>query len=328
MYGGVPDALARGNTGLNAVWVGSGQVTDELVEELHGQGIRVFAELNTMHVASYIEEHPDAAPVGVDGQACPPPSGWQGVSPTHEGYRRFRMDAFRELLADHEVDGVWLDYHHAHASWERAVPDMPDTGFDPRSLALFQEQTGIELPDRPTPELARLLLGEHREPWAQWRCDVYTDWVREFREILDAVRPKALLGTFHCPFSDEDYDGALRSKLHIDLRAQSKYLDVLSPMPYHARFGHHEDREWIARQVAWLGRHMELTGQPGERPMIWPIVQLADWGETVSVGEVSEVLELATRPPATGVTIFSWGGLREHEDRQQAIFDFYRAIAP
>ena len=36
-------------------------------------------------------------------------------------------------------------------------------------------------------------------------------------------------------------------------KAQAEYVDVFSIMPYHARFGHAAEPEWISRQVAWLG---------------------------------------------------------------------------
>lgn len=334
VYGGVPEELVKdggrlADHGVNAVWLGSGSVNVDYLAQLREQGVEVFAEFNTLHVASYIEDHPDATPVGTDGQPCPAPHGWQGVSPTHEGYRKFRMDAFRELLANYEIDGVWLDYHHSHASWERADPAMPDTGFDPRSLAQFQRDTGVELPDAPTPELAELLLGEHKEAWVQWRCDVLTDWVREFREILDATRPEALLGTFHCPWSDEERDGALRNKLHIDLKAQAEYIDIFSPMPYHARFGHGDDPAWISRQVEWLGRYLGIEGTPGEKHAIWPIVQLADWGEPpVPAEQVREALDHGTRRPATGVTVFHWSGLRDRPDKTSEVARFYLDIRP
>ena len=54
------------------------------------------------------------------------------------GYREYRMRSFREVLQSHDVDGIWLDYHHSHASWEQAEPNLPDTCFDrlayPRDL--------------------------------------------------------------------------------------------------------------------------------------------------------------------------------------------------
>ncbi|HPM83785.1 MAG TPA: hypothetical protein PLF81_23930 [Candidatus Anammoximicrobium sp.] len=333
LYGGAPDeAFLQGKTfrhyGINAIWMGSGGLTAERLASLKKQGARVFAEFNTMHLAGYLKDHPDAAPVGADGQVCPPPHGWQGICPTHPGYRQSRMDDFRRVLRDFEIDGIWLDYHHSHASWERAEPDMPDTCFCRRCVDRFARETNTPLPDEPLPQLAQRLLGQHADAWVQWRCDVFTDWVREFRSILDETRPKALLGTFHCPWTEADFDGALRRKLAIDLKAQARYIDVLSIMPYHARFGHAADPSWISRQTAWLGRHLGIRGEPGGRNRIWPIVQLADWGESVPVEQVPQVLDHGTRLPATGVMVFSWGSLRKQPDKVDAMFEVFRAIRP
>jgi hypothetical protein len=333
IYGGVPSQiLDKGKTladyGVNAVWIGSGGINRENLTLLRGQGARVFAEFNTLHEAGYLKEHPDAAPVGPDGKVCPPPDGWQGICPTHAGYRAYRMGEFRTLLETHPIDGVWLDYHHSHASWEQAEPNLPDTCFCPRCLDRFQSETGTKLPGGSTAEASRLLLGDAREKWVAWRCGVFTDWVRQFREILTAARPGALLGTYHCPWSDTERDGALRNKLAIDLRAQAKYLDVFSIMPYHARFGHAKDPEWVSRQTAWLGRHLGIRGEAGERHRIWPIVQLSDWGETVPVAQVREVLDHGSRRPSTGVMVFAWGTLHQHWDRVEEMGRFYREIAP
>jgi hypothetical protein len=333
IYGGVPTELfERGKTlkdyGVNAVFIGSGSVTAERVALLKQQGAKVFAEFNTMHEAGYLKEHPDAAPVGVDGKVCPPPNGWQGVCPTHPGYRKYRMDSFRAVLKNFEIDGIWLDYHHSHASWEQAVPNMPDTCFCNRCIAQFRRDTKTTLPNKPTAELSQLLLGKHKDQWVQWRCDVFTDWVREFRAIIDETRPGALLGTFHCPWGDSDYDGALKNKLAIDLKAQAKHVDVFSIMPYHARFGHPTDPAWISRQTAWLGKYLGIEGKAGERHKIWPIVQISDWGENVPVSQVREVLDHGTRLPATGVMVFRWGTLPGQWEKVEEMGKFYKEIAP
>ncbi len=333
IYGGVPtQILDRGKSladyGVNAVWIGSGGLTRERVALVKRQGAKVFAEFNTMHEAAYLKDNPDAAPVGTDGKPCPPPDGWQGVCPTHPGYRKDRMEAFRKALGDFEVDGIWLDYHHAHASWEQAVPNLPDTCFCARCLAQFGRETGVDLPDRPTPELASMLLGPRKAEWVKWRCGVFTDWVRQFRAIRDEVRPGALLGTFHSPWSEDDFGGALRDKLAIDLKAQAESLDVFSPMPYHARFGHADDPAWVGRQVAWLGRHLGVDGKPGERLKIWPIVQLTEWGEPVPLARVAEVIDQGTRPPATGVTVFAWGPLVKDWDKVERLGQAYRSLRP
>jgi len=333
IYGSVPTELMGegkrlGDHGVNAIFMGSRGLGEERVSLLREHGSRVFAEFNTMHVAGYLKDHPDAAPVGRDGNVCPAPHGWQGVCPTHPGYRKFRMDAFRKVLSDFEIDGIWLDYHHSHASWERAEPDMPDTCFCDRCVAEFARRTETDLPNASRPQVAELLLDKHRDRWVQWRCDVFTDWVREFRSIIDQTRPDALLGTFHCPWTDTERSGALRSKLAIDLRAQAEYVDVFSIMPYHARFGHASDPAWISRQTAWLGHHLGIDGKAGERNKIWPIVQLSDWGEPVPVEQVRTVLDHGTRLPATGVMVFNWGSLRKQMEKADEMSSFYRDIGP
>ncbi len=332
VYGGFPDKLATGDrkltdSGINAVFVGSRAIKPELVARAAEEGVRLFAEFNTLHVASYLKEHPDAAPVGADGEVSPPPHGWQGICPTHPGYREFRMDAFRTVLAEHEIDGIWLDYHHSHASWERAEPAMPDTCFCDRCVEQFSRQTGTRLPEGSRAEVAAALLARHRERWVQWRCDLLTDWVREFHDIRDRTRPEALLGTFHCPWSDDDFDGALRNKLAIDLKAQAEYIDVFSPMPYHARFGHADDPEWIGRQVAWLGRHLGITGASDERQQIWPIVQLADWGEPVPPEQVAAVIDQGTVRPARGVIVFHWRGVAQSDAKTRRMVECFKAIS-
>lgn len=331
IYGGVPrQILDRGESladyGVNAIWIGSGGLRAEDLSAMKEAGVKVFAEFNTMHVASFLDDHPDAAPIGVDGQPSPPPEGWQGICPTHPDYRKARMDDFRRVLHEFEIDGIWLDYHHAHASWERDQPLLPDTCFCDRCLANFQADTGIRLPDEPTAERARRLLGPIREQWIAWRCGIFTDWVREFRAILDETRPDALLGTFHCPWSDTDYEGALRAKLAIDLKAQAPYFDVLSPMPYHARFGHADDPGWIARQTSWLGESLGIDGNPDAPLVIWPIVQLSDWGESVDPEQVPEVLDHGTRGPSTGVLVFAWGGLHQDWQKVERLGAFYRRL--
>jgi hypothetical protein len=337
IYGGVPtEWFAEGKTlddyGVNAIFLGSGAITEERVALLRRQGARVFAEFNTMHEAGYLKEHPDAAPVGVDGEVSPPPDGWQGICPTHPGYRRARMEAFRAVVAGPALDGIWLDYHHSHASWEQAVPNMPDTCFCDRCVEQFRRETGTPLPDRPRPEVAQRLLGEHRDRWLRWRCDVFNDWVRAFRALLEEAgrsgEDRPLLGTFHCPWTDTERGGALREKLAIDLKAQAEYVDVFSPMPYHARFGHVSDPEWISRQTAWLGRFLGIEGKSGERHAIWPIVQLSDWGEAVPPSQVWPVLEHGTRLPATGVMVFAWGSLAAATEKVEVMGRFYRANRP
>jgi hypothetical protein len=332
VYGGFPrEIVERGERpadyGINAIWIGSGGLDAAEIDRYHQLGLQVFAEFNSMHLASYLKDHPDAAPIGSDGKPSPPPQGWQGVSPFHAEYRRDRMREFRQVLKNFDIDGIWLDYHHAHASWEQDEPSLPDTDFSPAALKQFTRQTGIALPAE-TPAAAAVLLGDERDAWTRFRCATFTDWVREYREVLNEARPRALLGTFHCPWSEDEHDGAIRHKLAIDLASQSPYLDVFSIMPYHARFGHVGDPGWVSRQVRRLGELLKIRGTPGEEKRIWPIVQISDWGEPVPVEQVETVLDLGSRPPATGVMVFHWSGISKDWKKVEALKRAYTSYRP
>jgi hypothetical protein len=332
IYGVMPDEIfnegkSLADYGINTVFLNYGIVDEEKIKLLRRQNASVFAEYNTMHYVPFLESNPDAAPVGPDGKVSPPAGDWQGICPTHPGYRENRMSVFRSLLQDFDLDGIWLDYHHAHASWERAEPILPDTCFCDRCTTQFAQEAGIRLPEQAS-QRGSFILDRHGDAWVQWRCEVFTDWVREFRQILNQTRPTALLGTFHCPWSEDDYDGALKRKLAIDLRGQAPYLDVFSPMPYHARFGHSADLDWISRQISWLGEHLDVKGRHGERIQIWPIVQVSDWGEQVSPDMIPGVIDRGSRLPATGILVFSWGSFRHQREKIDELGSAYRKLQP
>lgn len=330
VYGGIPGEGIAGfqlaDHGVDAVFIGSGSITEERINWVQSQGARIYAEFNTLHRAEYLENHPDAAPIGTDGMPSPAPHGWQGICPSHPGYRAQRMLEFRKLLRNFPLDGVWLDYHHSHASWEREVPVMPDTCFCQRCLQQFTADTSIQLPET-SQESAQLILSRHAPEWTRWRCDLLTDWVREFRSILDEERPEALLGTFHNPWSDEDFDGARIKKLAIDLKGQADYIDVFSPMPYHARFGHVGDLGWISEQTSWLGEHLGIEGSGDAETQIWPIVQLSDWGEEVAESEIPAIIDHGLRAPSTGVIVFAWGSLKKQPAKVEELWRTFRLLA-
>lgn len=86
IYGGFPsEFLERGGKptdyGVNAIWVGSGSLHAVEIDRYHRLGLQVFAEFNSMHSASYLRDHPDAAPIGPDGQGRGVEAGVHLVSP-------------------------------------------------------------------------------------------------------------------------------------------------------------------------------------------------------------------------------------------------------
>lgn len=57
-------------------------------------------------------------------------------------------------------------------------------------------------------------------------------------------------------------------------------------------------------------------------------MQLADWGESVGVDQVSSVLDSGTKQPSTGVMVFHWSGVSKDWQKVEALGRFYRGIRP
>jgi len=77
-----------------------------------------------------------------------------------------------------------------------------------------------------------------------------------------------------------------------------------------------------------LGALLKIRGTPDETKRIWPIVQLSDWGEPVTVEQVAEVLDFGSRPPATGIMAFHWSGLSKQWPKIEALGRAYAAFRP
>ena len=83
--------------GINAVFVRSGSIDDELVRRARGEGCRVFAEFATLNggYGDYVRKNPDAHPIDDQGQPARKATWFMGVCPSHRPFRESRMNALR-----------------------------------------------------------------------------------------------------------------------------------------------------------------------------------------------------------------------------------------
>ena len=142
-----------------------------------------------------------------------------------------------DLLRKFNLDGIWMDYLHWHAQFEDPDPILPETCFCENCLSSFESSSGIDVPDGATSKKAEWILKNHDSSWRNWRCSVIAGWVRDFKKVLKAEKPGALLGVYHCPWDDEDFNGARRRNLGLDYDSLRNIVDVFSPMVYHGRMG-------------------------------------------------------------------------------------------
>ncbi len=291
--------------GINALFVGSGAIGEDLIRRARSEGARVYAEFAAWNGSA---APPQALPVDAEGKISPQQTWFQGICPTYEPFLEARLAALEQLVAAHRLDGVFLDYLHWHAQFEDPAPGLPETCFNASCLERFRRDTGVRAFS------AAELLGRHQREWRDWRCSLVVDFARRCRKVLERHAPGALLGNYHCAWRDDEHGGARRRILGLDAGALDETFDVLSPMVYHGRSG---------RPVAWVRENVEWWSRRTRRARIWPIVQAHE----VPAAEFDAALRAGLAGRASGVMMFTLGSVAADPEKLAVVKSVYRGPA-
>jgi hypothetical protein len=198
------------------------------------------------------------------------------------------------------VDGVWLDFIRWPCHWEVPQPRLAQTSFDGDTVRRFGYDRGLALEVGEPPENAALVRGSHADEWRAWRIEQITSWAAQARQVLDAVRPEAELACFSVPWRPGEYDDAIHEIVAQDHAALARYIDLFSPMVYHAMCG---------RPVSWIDVVVrDLAARTG-RP-VWPIIQSVDHPRPLPAVEYADALNAALGcPQSAGVLVFTLEGM-------------------
>ena len=295
--------------GVNAIFIHSGSINDAMIKRAKTEGLKVFAEFATLNGKNYVEQHPEAWAIDMSGNKVEAATWFMGVCPSEPGFRKHRLDELRTLLRKFPLDGVWMDYLHWHAQFEDPEPILPETCFCEHCLQGFQSATGIKVPDGSTSRKAEWILTNRDVAWRNWRCSVIASWVRDFKAVLKQEKPGALLGVYHCPWDDDDFNGARRRNLGLDYDSLRNIVDVFSPMVYHGRMG--KSPEWVKENIDWFNKRLKI--KVGAFPKVWPIVQAYNDPNTISPSEFENVLRYGAGAQSTGVMMFTSNSVAEDE---------------
>jgi hypothetical protein len=304
---------------VNAIFVHSGSINAAIMERAQAEGAKVYAEFATLNGKNYVDEHPEAWAINEKGEQVEAASWFMGVCPTEPGFREYRFNQLRRLLTDYDIDGVWMDYVHWHAQFEEPEPILPETCFCGHCLQSFSEDSGIKIPTGDTPQKAQWILQNQETAWRNWRCQVIYDWAVQIRSIVEELKPGTLLGIYHCPWTDDEFDGARRQILGLDYDLLRDVVDVFSPMVYHARMGRNPD--WVEENIKWFCDRMKIKNE--EFPKVWPIVQAYDNPRTVSAAEVETVLKAGLSAKSSGVMMFTTRAMADDEDKTAVMKELY-----
>lgn len=301
--------------GVNSIFVHSGSIDSSMMKRARNEGLKVYSEFATLNGKNYVDKHPEAWAINEQGEQVEAAGWFMGVCPTEPGFRNYRFDQLRTLLSKYDLDGVWMDYVHWHAQFEEPEPILPETCFNDPCLHAFSKATGILIIEGSTAEKAQWILANHETPWRQWRRQVIADWAIEMKKIIKELKPDALLGLYHCPWNDVEFDSARYRVLGLDYDLLSETIDVFSPMVYHERMGRSPD--WVVENIQWFSRQIEQS--ESGFPKIWPIVQASD----VEPAAFQVVMEGGLTGKSSGVMMFTTYAVAEDEEKTAVMKKIY-----
>ena len=149
-----------------------------------------------------------------------------------------------------------------------------------------------------------------------------THFTDDVNKIPEQFQPEALLGLYHCPWDDQDFEGARRRVLGLDFDLLKETVDVFSPMVYHARMGKKAD--WVHEHVNWLSNRLDIGKEPN--PKIWPIVQAHDGPEIISSVDFETVLRHGLSGKSSGVMMFTSNTIAENHDKRAVMKKVYTTM--
>lgn len=301
--------------GVNSIFMHSGSIDENIMQRAKAEGLKVYAEFATLNGKHYVEEHPEAWAIDKDGDKVEPATWFMGVCPTEPGFKQHRIDELRKLLRKFDLGGIWMDYVHWHAQFEDPEPILPETCFCEHCLKDFQSASGITVPAGNSSQKAKWILDHHDAVWRNWRCSVIADWVRDFRKVVNEEKPGALLGVYHCPWDDDDFNGARRRVLGLDYDSLRGIVDVFSPMVYHGRMG--KSPAWVKENIEWFCKRIEC--KTDGFPKVWPIVQAYNDPTVITPDEFEKVLRYGAGSRATGVMMFTSNAVAEDEGKIEVL---------
>jgi hypothetical protein len=228
-YGGA--ALAHADRlaayGANACWF---HMFDEAAfEACQRHGVAACVEFKTFRAD--FAASPELIPIGVDGRPIRYGQLVQGVCLSQPAFLEQTEASLREGVRQFQPAGIWLDYL-TYAGWfEEPDPDLQESCFCAGCVADFCEHTGI---DAATPAE---ILAHHAGRWAQRKCERIANFGARYAEIIRGALPGCVVGAYMCPWTPEEFDGALTRIFAQDYALLAPSIDIFTPLIYGTKSG-------------------------------------------------------------------------------------------
>lgn len=236
--------------GANALWFHG--FNQEAFEACAKHQIAPCVEFKTFRADFHT--YPELIPIGVDGQPIRYGKLVQGVCLSKTAFLEETEKNLVTGLRNFQPVGIWLDYL-TYAGWfETPEPDLQDSCFCPDCIAEFCEATGI---DATTPDQ---ILHTAAAQWAQQKCERIAGFAAHYAGLIRSHLPDCIIGAYMCPWTPDEFDGALTRIFAQDYKLLAPAIDVFTPLIYGRKSGRTPNwgREFLEHAMTFIPQHRKV----------------------------------------------------------------------
>ncbi len=213
--------------GANAAWFHGFNAT--AFEACARHDIVPCVEFKTFRAS--FEEHPELIPIGVDGKPIRYGRLVQGICLSNEAYLQETERHLLEGVRAFHPAGIWLDYLTFAGWFETPEPDLQESCFCQRCIAEFCTATGV---DATSPQE---ILSQYAEAWTQHKCARIARFAAHYASLIHAHLPGCIVGAYMCPWTPDEFNGALTRIFAQDYALLAPAIDVFTPLIYAHKSG-------------------------------------------------------------------------------------------
>lgn len=250
--------------------------------------------------------HPELIPIGVDGRPIRYGELVQGVCLSQTAFLEATAAELLAGLHNFAPTGIWLDYLTYGGWFETPNPDLQESCFCAACIADFCNATGV---DATTPTA---ILSHHQARWTRHKCERIAGYAAHYAQLIRTHLPTCIIGVYMCPWTPDEFDGALSRIFAQDYALLAPAIDIFTPLIYAHKSGRPSDwgRTWLAASAQFVpaGRKVQLildaldfpaslTALADATPASWG-VQIFGGAQVFANSDWAEIFRAAVMPGA------------------------------
>ncbi len=288
-------------------------------EALGKEGIAYWAVACTFFDPSSVEKDPSLRPIDNHGIPMERTDWYLGIPPSHEHYVARQSALIQNAIKALEPDGILLSFTRWPGFWELWMPerkrsDFPEYSYDAHTLARFERETGVPLPNKE--HVSTWIDSNVRELWTRWKCNVLASSIQQIKEEAGRIQPNIRFALNTIPFRTVDFDNAREQNFGQDVNQLRFTIDLFEVMTYH---------QILKRPVEWIAAAGAEVKKTSRQKTVCTIQASALYlngmhakenrSPSISDEAFSEAVDSIENNALDGVVIFTWSDL---------LHDFFR----